>query len=105
MKQTKKIHLANLSIIGFLKRIVEKENARQRFEKLQKVYAMLSSTNEAIVRIRDLHHLCREVCRIAVEEGKFSFAWIGMKNSNSGQWEVVSREGMAKGFLKNKLYR
>lgn len=60
---------------------------------------MLSNTNQAIVRIRNLQHLYREICRIAVEEGKFLFAWIGMKKSDVAQWEVVAREGRAEGFF------
>ncbi len=48
--------------------------AEKRILHLNRVYAMLSGINAAIVRIRERGELFAEVCRIAVSEGGFSFA-------------------------------
>ncbi len=47
-------------------------------KRLERLYAVLSQVNEAIVRTHDEKILYREVCRIVAEEGDFPLAWIGM---------------------------
>ena len=47
-------------------------------KRLERLYAVLSQVNEAIVRDHDETTLYREVCRIVAEEGDFPLAWIGM---------------------------
>lgn len=45
---------------------------------LERLYAVLSRVNEAIVRIQDETALFTEVCRIVSAEGLFPLAWIGL---------------------------
>lgn len=40
--------------------------------------AVLSGINAAIVRIRERQKLFEEACRIAVDEGRFQMAWVGL---------------------------
>jgi signal transduction histidine kinase len=47
-------------------------------ERLERLYAVLSRVNEAIVRTHDEQALYLEVCRAVVEEGRFPLAWIGL---------------------------
>ena len=49
-------------------------------KRLERLYAVLSQVNEAIVRTRDEQTLLDEVCRIVVEQGDFPLAWIGFIN-------------------------
>jgi diguanylate cyclase (GGDEF)-like protein/PAS domain S-box-containing protein len=56
----------------------ERHEAEQRVARLNRLYAVLSSINGMMVRVRSRDELFREACRIAVEEGGFSIAWIGM---------------------------
>lgn len=49
----------------------------ENFAFLNRVYAVSSASNGAILRIRDKVELFQEICRIAVEEGCFRAAWIG----------------------------
>ena len=48
-----------------------------RIARQNRVYAVLSGINSAILRIRDESELLEEACRIAVEHGHFRFAWVG----------------------------
>jgi len=48
--------------------------AEARIDRLNRVYAMLSGINSAIVRIRERDELLQEACRIAVAEGGFILA-------------------------------
>jgi len=45
---------------------------------LNRMYAVLSDVNQAIVRTRSPDALYQNVCRIAVESGGFLFAWVGL---------------------------
>ena len=47
-------------------------------KRLERLYAVLSEVNEAIVRTVDGQTLLREVCRIVAEQGDFPLTWIGL---------------------------
>jgi hypothetical protein len=52
--------------------------AVRRIAQLDRIYALLSQINQAIVRIRDRDALLAEACRIAAEVGGFELCWIGL---------------------------
>ena len=55
------------------------EIATERIRRLNRVYAVLSNINHVIVRERNLATVFERTCRIAVEQGGFSAAWIALK--------------------------
>ncbi len=65
-------------LLGIFRDITERKEAENRIAYLNRVYAMLSSINTLIVRVRDRDELFREACRIAVEEGGFRMALIAI---------------------------
>ena len=77
---------------------VRKEH-EHRIERLNRVYAVLSGINTAIVRIRDRQELFREACRIAVEHGGFTFAWIGLLDADTRKVNPVAKAGRDDGYL------
>lgn len=56
--------------------------SQQALARLLKLYAMLSRINRSIVRSEDPQELYLAACRIAVEEGGFLGAWIGVSESD-----------------------
>lgn len=54
-----------------------KEN-EARIARLNRIYAVLSSINSAIIRIHERDSLLQEACRIAVDEGRFKLAYISL---------------------------
>jgi PAS domain S-box-containing protein len=78
--------------------IVEREKAEENLLRLNRLYAVLSETNQAIVRIRDRDSLFNDFCRIAVENGCFKLAWIGLVDEESGELKIVAANG-ATGYL------
>jgi PAS domain S-box-containing protein len=46
------------------------------------LYAMLSGTNRAVSRCRSPEALYRELCRVAVEAGRFRLAWVGVPDGD-----------------------
>lgn len=63
--------------------IVERRQAQENLTHLNRLYALLSETNHAIVRITERDALLREICRIAVEHGGLRLAWIGLADPAS----------------------
>jgi diguanylate cyclase (GGDEF)-like protein/PAS domain S-box-containing protein len=61
--------------IAFALEHIDKE---EKVRRLTRVHAVLSGTNSLIVRARNREELLKEACRIAVEIGGFSVAWIGI---------------------------
>ncbi len=50
----------------------------ERIRKLYRILTVLSNINQSIVRIRDMQELFRNACHIAVGDGGFRLAWLGM---------------------------
>ncbi len=83
--------------------ITQRKANEARIMRLNRVYAVLSGINTTIVRVRSRKALFDEVCRIAVELGKFRMAWIGML-SDEGEIQFVAKAGQDDGYL-DVLYR
>jgi PAS domain S-box-containing protein len=55
-----------------------------------RMYALLSETNQAIVRARESRPLLQEVCRIAASQGLFEFVWITPASPEANTIETVA---------------
>jgi diguanylate cyclase (GGDEF)-like protein/PAS domain S-box-containing protein len=84
---------------GIARDITQLKLQEQRIERLNRVYAVLSGINTAIVRIRDRQELFQEACRIAVEHGKFTMSWIGMLDEAAQAIRPVAKAGREEGYL------
>ena len=73
--------------------------AETRVAIVSRLYLLLSKVNEAIVRARDQATLFQEICRIAVEEGRFKMAWVGMVDAQGDAVKAVAQYGLEKGYL------
>ena len=58
--------------------ITARKASEERIRRLNRWFAVLSGINALIVRARDRDELFRGACRIAVEAGALSAAWIGL---------------------------
>jgi len=70
--------------------ITEQKRAHARVLRLSRIHAVLSSINSLIVRSRDRQDLLQSACRIAVEQGNFDAAWIGMLDAASGDLRTAA---------------
>jgi diguanylate cyclase (GGDEF)-like protein/PAS domain S-box-containing protein len=82
--------------IAFALDHIEKE---EKVERLTRVYAVLSGINAAIVRIRDRQELFQEACRIAIEDGKFRMAWLGIVDREAKIVKPVASAGDVRDFF------
>lgn len=79
--------------------IGRRAHSEARLTDLNRLYAALSQTNQAIVRIRDKDALFREVCRIAVEHGLLRMAWVGLVDTSTGLVKPAAHWGVEEGYL------
>jgi diguanylate cyclase (GGDEF)-like protein/PAS domain S-box-containing protein len=79
--------------------VTDRTIQQEKIERLSRITAVLGGINSAIVRIRDRAQLLEEACRIAVEYGHFSFAWVGLVDRATQAIVPVARTGYDHGFL------
>jgi CheY-like chemotaxis protein/putative methionine-R-sulfoxide reductase with GAF domain len=84
-----------------IRRSVERKRANETIIHLNRLYSVVSSTNRAIVHIRDRQSLLHEACRIAVEEGGFLMSWIGMVDMATREVTPIAACGYEEGYLSN----
>jgi len=81
--------------------IGRRQRSESRLIHLNRLYLFLSQANEAIVRARKRDELFRQVCRIAVEDGQFAMAWIGIPEPENGLIKPVAWWGREEGYLRD----
>jgi diguanylate cyclase (GGDEF)-like protein/PAS domain S-box-containing protein len=84
---------------GTLQDVTEQKQAGQRISRLNRVYAVLSGINAAIVHTRDRQELFREVCRIAIDSGRFRMVWFGLLDKEGQRVMPVASAGDVRGFF------
>ncbi|MBC7415775.1 MAG: PAS domain S-box protein, partial [Herminiimonas sp.] len=82
------------TIVTLVRDITERKAKDDRIRRLSRMEAMSSRINELIVRVLDRDTLFDGACRIAVEAGAFSCAWIGSIDVRSGIGGVVASHGV-----------
>ena len=85
--------------------VTRRNKNEARIRQLNRVYAVLSDINQAIVRVRDPQALIAEACRIAVEKGGFRLAWIGRIDTESGKFGIEAQAGFSDGFVEGHALR
>jgi PAS domain S-box-containing protein len=83
---------------GSMLDIHERKLNEQRLLRLNRLYAMSSGINEAIVRIGEPQELYQAAVRIAVEKGSMQMAWIGLQEGE-GTLRPVACAGSHAGYL------
>ena len=73
--------------------VTDRVQADAKVARLNRVYAVLSGINSAIVRIRDRDALFKEACRLATVEGGFLSAAIAVPQAGSEGLVVVADSG------------
>lgn len=71
----------------------------ENLKKTNRLYAVVSSVNKMILHIKDPEKIFSEACRIACEEGKFTMAWIGLFNPETGIINPHCWAGHEDGYL------
>lgn len=83
---TKKLHQFMLLVSD----VSRSKQAEYRLSLLNRMYAVLCHTHRAIIQIRGVQELCREICSILVHDGLFRVVWISMVNPETDQVEIFA---------------
>ncbi len=78
--------------------ITERKQAQLKFTSLNRLYTVLSHTNRAIFLAKNREEMFQSVCDIAIQQGGFKMAWIGLINGAVVRPE--SYAGDESGYLK-----
>ncbi|MBI3850708.1 MAG: PAS domain S-box protein [Verrucomicrobia bacterium] len=85
--------------IGIMHDVTERKQAEIHIQHLNRVYAVLSDFNHTIVHVREPQKMFEAACRIAVEQGGFRLAWIGLVDSTRKSLKPVAHAGVTDGYL------
>jgi PAS domain S-box-containing protein len=88
-------------LVGIFRDISERKQAKVRIQKLTRLYATLSQTNETIVRAANREELFDSICKAAVTHGKFALAWVGLVEEATRMVRPVCRYGAEENCLTN----
>lgn len=88
-------------MLGTHQNITERKQTQIKLEKANRLYAVVSQVNQAIVHNHDRQHLFDEICKVAIAHGKFSMAWIGLIDNETGIVKPCSFAGHEDLYLSN----
>ena len=83
-----------------LQDVTAQKAAEEKIKRLNRVYAVLSGINSLIVRVRNRPELFKEACAIAVEQGGFRMAWLGLADETFSRVTPVASAGDVGDFFR-----
>ncbi|WP_257309580.1 PAS domain S-box protein [Geothrix fuzhouensis] len=96
----KLVHLEGEAIvISFVRDITEQQAQQRELRRMTQLYAALSQVNQAIVWTDSREALFAKVCRVLVEFGRFSMAWVGWNDPATHRVAVAAQYGDTMGYL------
>ncbi len=81
------------SLRGIMVDVTDQQHSELRIRQLNRTHSVLSGVNQLIIREKDPVALLTKGCEIAVEDGLFAMAWIGLINPETGALELVGNAG------------
>jgi|GEM_PF-706014 PAS domain S-box-containing protein len=79
--------------------ITERKKNVEEIQKLNRVLSVISHINEMIIHTKNKNEILEKSCKIAVQYGVFSMAWIGMVDENDSTVKPVTFYGKEEGYL------
>ena len=78
---------------------VERRAHELEIQRLDRLYRVISSVNQVLVRAKSRADLLRDVCRVLVERGGFRIAWVGWCNQATKCIEPIAAAGDTTGYV------
>ena len=80
--------------------ITGRRQAEQRIRYLNRMYAVLSAINQAIVRAQNAQAMLDAACRIAADKGAFEMVWIGLADRPRTGLRITAHAGASDDTLR-----
>ncbi len=87
------------TVMATIRDITKRQQQEEKIRRLSRIHTLLSGINSMIVRVRNREELFKEACRIAVTEGGFAFAWIGLAEPGATKVAPAALAGAQGGYL------
>ncbi len=84
-----------LLMLGTHQSINKRKETEQKLEKTNRLYAVISQVNQAIVHFKSKEKLLKEICSIAIDFGLFKIAWVGLLHENEIENYMLSGDEKA----------
>ncbi len=81
--------------------ITEFKKADREIVTLNRLLSMITNTNQLITRKPSALVLFNEVCKIAVDDGGFNFAWVGLLTHDKNELKCVTHAGPSTVFIES----
>jgi PAS domain S-box-containing protein len=81
------------ALLSIVRDLSEREAAEQRIRALNRLLHAITEFDELMVREWDVRRVLAEACRIAVEYGLFSMAWVGLVDADTGGIRLQASAG------------
>jgi len=79
--------------------VTAQKQAEEKIRRLNRVHAVMTGINSLIVRVRDRQDLFNQSCGIAIREGGFQMAWIGLADRKGNCVKPVAWAGDVGSFF------
>ncbi|HEY4371458.1 MAG TPA: EAL domain-containing protein [Burkholderiales bacterium] len=99
MEPTGGVGVAGIRWFSTIQDVTEQRRSEEKIRRLNRVYAVLSGINTLIVRVNDRTELFREACRLAVEEGGFLLAWVGLVDRELMRLRLIASHDTTQGYV------
>lgn len=86
------------TVENLLEEMAVRKNAESSLIRLNRLYAVMGETAQAIIRADNRDDLFHDFCRIAVDHGGFILSWVGLLDTADGKLSAVAACG-ATGYL------
>lgn len=84
---------------GVMRDITDLKNSEEAIFRANRLYAVISQVNQAIVHTKNRYKLLEEICNIALEFGKFRMAWIGVIDEKTQKIIPIASKGDEDDYL------
>jgi PAS domain S-box-containing protein len=88
-----------IALHGVIINITEQRENEEKIRRIERINKVLSDIDKTIVYVKSKEELFSSVCRIAVETGGFSLAWVGMADQKTRELKPEVFYGNEKGYL------
>jgi PAS domain S-box-containing protein len=93
------------NLLGIGVDFTEKKESEQAILQLNRLYQFTNAINDMMLHAENKQVLFSEACKIAIEHGRFSMAWIGNFSLESSTLEIFARAGNNEGYLELLQHR
>jgi PAS domain S-box-containing protein len=84
----------------FIRDITDAKKIAEEVSKSKRFHEFIGKVNDLILNANDEHQILNNISQLAVDEGKFRFAWVSKPNTETQTLQPIAWAGFEEGYLK-----